>query len=246
MGLTKADKDELNKAIIEYLYNNGYGETYDIFMQEAEVDVGESSSKPRNILETKWKSVARLKKQVLALEDQIRRYKEENDTSAIYGAQKDGLPKQPERYKLTGHKNKITKVAFHPIIDCLASASEDAKIKLWDCETGEIDKTLTGHTSKVNSIVFNNQGNILASCSKDQIKLWSTETNQCSKTIKAHEHNISSIKFMPAGDQIMSASWDKTIKLWDISSGFCLKTFEGHDGWVMNIDINAKGSHMIS
>jgi platelet-activating factor acetylhydrolase IB subunit alpha len=121
-----------------------------MFLGEAGVNSEDDNIKQKNILEIKWKSVARLKKQVLALEDQIKRYREENDVNAIMGSQKEGLPKQPERYKLQGHKNKITKVAFHPIHDLLASASEDSSIKLWDSESGEIEKTLKGHTSKVN------------------------------------------------------------------------------------------------
>lgn len=114
----------------------------------------------------------------IGLEDQIKRYREENDAKAILGGQKEGLPKQPERFKLVGHKNKITKVAFHPIIDCLASASDDASIKLWDCESGECERTLKGHTSKINTLEFNNQGTMIASCSKDMVKLWSMESYQ--------------------------------------------------------------------
>lgn len=51
---------------------------------------------------------------------------------------------------------------------------------------------------------------------------------------------------MPSGDQILSSSWDSTIKLWDCSTGFCLKTFKGHDSWVMSIDVNSKGTRMVS
>jgi len=117
MVLTKSDKEELNKAILEYLYTNGYKNAYDALVTDAEVNVQDDTTSQRNILETKWKSVARLKRQVLALEDQIKRYREENDANAILGGQKEGLPKQPERFKLVGHKSKVTKIAFHPVVD---------------------------------------------------------------------------------------------------------------------------------
>jgi hypothetical protein len=65
MGLTKGDKDDLNRAILEYLYANGYKDAHDIFIKEAEVELDDSKKKLNNILETKWKSVARLKKQIL-------------------------------------------------------------------------------------------------------------------------------------------------------------------------------------
>lgn len=99
MVLTKGDKEELNKAILEYLYVNGYKNAYDALMTDAEISAEDDAACQRNILETKWKSVARLKRQVIALEDQIKRYREENNANAILGGQKEGLPKQPERFK---------------------------------------------------------------------------------------------------------------------------------------------------
>jgi platelet-activating factor acetylhydrolase IB subunit alpha len=163
MGLTKDQKEDLNKAILEYLFNSGYQTTYDALIQDSDVDPNDDGKRTKNILETKWKSVARLKRQVLALEDQIKRYKEENDTGAIMGHQKEGLPKQPEKFELIGHKNKVTRVSFHPLYDLLATASEDASIKLWDTETGENEKTMRGHTKKINAISFNNQGTFIVS-----------------------------------------------------------------------------------
>lgn len=65
MALTKKDKDELNKAIAEYLYNSGFGTSYDSFLTEAEIDAGDNLASQRNILQTKWKLVAKLKKQIL-------------------------------------------------------------------------------------------------------------------------------------------------------------------------------------
>ena len=128
MVLTKSDKEELNKAILEYLYANGYKNAYDALMTDAEINDQNDAASQRNILETKWKSVARLKRQVIALEDQIKRYREENDANAILGGQKEGLPKQPERFKWIGNKSKVTKIAFNSVIDWLASGSEDTSI----------------------------------------------------------------------------------------------------------------------
>lgn len=179
MGLTKDQREELNKAILEYMFANGYQNAYDAFIEDSGVDPEDDSIKAKNMLETKWKSVARLKRQVLALEDQIKRYKEENDAGAIMGQQKEGLPKQPEKFEMIGHKNRVTAVKFHPVYDQLATASEDASIKLWDTETGDNDKTMRGHTKKINSIAYNNQGTYMASCGMDlSIKLWNLEVHQ--------------------------------------------------------------------
>lgn len=46
----------------------------------------------------------------------------------------DGLPKMPEKFCLLGHRQRITKVAIHPVYTIVASASEDGSIKMWDYE----------------------------------------------------------------------------------------------------------------
>ena len=44
----------------------------------------------------------------------------------------DGLPREPEKYHMQGHRAKITKIVLHPFYNLVASASEDASIRLWD------------------------------------------------------------------------------------------------------------------
>jgi len=40
------------------------------------------------------------------------------------------IPRPPEKYCLTGHRNTVTRVIFHPVFSILVSASEDATIKV--------------------------------------------------------------------------------------------------------------------
>lgn len=40
------------------------------------------------------------------------------------------IPRPPEKYCLTGHRSTVTRVIFHPVFSVLASASEDATIKV--------------------------------------------------------------------------------------------------------------------
>jgi platelet-activating factor acetylhydrolase IB subunit alpha len=90
----------------------------------------------------------------------------------------DGLPREPEKGVLNGHRQRITKIALHPTYSLLASASEDATIRLWDFEQGEHERTLKGHSGTVNCVTFSpNSGQTLASCSVDMtVKLWSMQT----------------------------------------------------------------------
>lgn len=73
----------------------------------------------------------------------------------------DWIPRPPERQTLTGHRNPVTRIAFHPVYQILATASEDTTIKIWDYETGEFERTLKGHTKAVQDLAFDAKGNIL-------------------------------------------------------------------------------------
>lgn len=42
----------------------------------------------------------------------------------------DWLPRLPAKFELSGHREPVVRVVFHPIYDLLASASEDATIKV--------------------------------------------------------------------------------------------------------------------
>jgi len=85
------------------------------------------------------------------------------------GAQKrgkeDALPKAPAQYSLTGHRNSVNAVRFHPTFSVVASASEDATVKVWDYESGEFERTLKGHTNAVQDLDFDKTGNLLGNYS---------------------------------------------------------------------------------
>lgn len=40
------------------------------------------------------------------------------------------VPRPPEKFELKGHRDTVTRVVFHPTFDVIASASEDATIKV--------------------------------------------------------------------------------------------------------------------
>lgn len=76
-------------------------------------------------------------------------------------SQSDWVPRAPAGRVLVGHRGEVNAVAFHPSYSQLASASNDATIKIWDWETGEFERTLKGHTRSVMSIDFDSKGKLL-------------------------------------------------------------------------------------
>jgi len=247
MILTNKEREKLHKAILSYLQSQGFSGSAELLEQEAGI-TGELGAP--DILEKKWSSVVRLQQKIMSLQNELNSLKEE---MSFYGPGKklsdsntrqEGLPRVPEKFTLSGHRDPVTCLVFHPVYAVLASASEDGSIRLWDYESGVFEKALKGHTGTVNSIAFEpNTGGLMASSSADlTIKLWNFETFECTKTLHGHDHNVSWVCFVPAGDFLLSASRDKSIKMWEVSTGFCTKTFREHSDWVRRVAINDSGS----
>ncbi|XP_071501931.1 lissencephaly-1 homolog isoform X4 [Diadema antillarum] len=250
MVLSQRQREELNKAISDYLRSNGYEKTLTEFQKEAEMPE-EVERKYNGLLEKKWTSVIRLQKKVMDLETKLNEAEREFTTGG--GPNRDRrsptewIPRPPEKYCLSGHRSPITRVIFHPVYNVMVSSSEDASIKVWDYESGDFERTLKGHTDSVQDICFDHAGKILASCSADMtIKLWDFSTFECMKTLHGHDHNVSSVSFLSSGDHLVTSSRDKTIKQWEVATGYCVKTFTGHREWVRMVRPSPDGSLLAS
>lgn len=265
MMISQRHKDELNRAIAEYLSAHNYRQTLDSFLQESEISADELASvadkRNAGVLEKKWTTVVRLQKKIAELEQTVKKRDEElelvrqggglggrNMTGADKRSPIDWIPRPPEKFTLTGHRSTVTRCLFHPIYSVLASCSEDATIKIWDYESGNFERTLKGHTDVVQDAAFDPSGKLLCSCSADMsLRLWDfDETYACVKTLHGHDHNVSSVCFTPSGDHVVSASRDRTIRIWEVATGYCVRTLSGHRDWVRQVRVHHDGSHMAS
>lgn len=255
MMLSQRQKDELNRAIADYLLSNNYKDSYESFLKDTSLPADVCADKKYSgSLEKKWTTVVRLQKKISELEVQLESKKNEeqiglNGLSGEKRTPSEWIPRPPEKFSLTGHRGTVTQVKFHPVYSIIASCSEDACIKLWDYESGNFERSLKGHTDVVQDIAFDPlSGKLLVSCSADMsIRIWDIqETYSCIKTLQGHDHNVSSVTFTPSGDHVVSSSRDRTIKIWEVSTGYCIRTLVGHRDWVRQIRIFFDGSLMAS
>lgn len=123
-------------------------------------------------------------------------------------------------------------------------SGHDPTIQVWDIQEGIVQRTLPGHTGKVNSLDFSPNGKTLVSGSDDQtIRLWDAATGKPGKTIPAHEGPVTSVDFGPR--YLASGSDDETVKLWQLD-GTPVKTLTGHGLAISQVQFNPEGNLLAS
>lgn len=89
---------------------------------------------------------------------------------------------------IPGHSLPIRAVKFSPASNLLAVAGDSKLISLYTVSTGEHITNLSGHTSWIFSLAWNETGEFLLSSSYEgKAKVWSLETMKCVSTIAEND-----------------------------------------------------------
>src|SRR5438132_7524121 len=86
----------------------------------------------------------------------------------------------------------------------------------------------TGHTTRINCVVFGPKGKWLASGGADnQIKLWDVASGRELRSLNGHTGWIKSLAVSTDGLWLASGSNDRTIKVWNVTTGVEVRNFTG-------------------
>lgn len=123
-------------------------------------------------------------------------------------------------------------------------SGHDPTIQVWDIHEGTVQRTLSGHTGKINSLDFSPNGKTLVSGSDDQtMRLWDAATGKPVKTIQAHDGPVTSVSV--GSRYLASGSDDETVKLWQ-EDGTLVKTLTGHGLAIAQVQFNSEGNLLAS
>ena len=150
------------------------------------------------------------------------------------------------------HAEAVMAVAISPDGLRVASGSEDHTVKLWETSSGQLIRTLYGHTARVNAVAFSPDGLAIFSGSSDKtVRQWDVSSGRVLRTFAPHVADVSSVAVTPDGMRLVTAegrggSKDTGVRLWDTATGRVLLNFKGHTDPVNAVAVSPSGAYVLT
>jgi len=124
----------------------------------------------------------------------------------------------------------------------LATGGEDKKVNIWKVGKPNAMMSLQGHTSSVESLVFDKQEEVLVvGCAGGSMQVWNLEYRKMAGTLSGHRTSCGAVEFHPYGEFFASGSADTNLKIWDLRRKSCIQTYKGHTGPITSIRFSPHG-----
>ena len=138
---------------------------------------------------------------------------------------------KPEWLRILECVKDVRDLSFSPDGNILAVA-QDNYIYFWRTSDWTPVRRLKGHLSKVVSIAFSDDGEILVSAGDDRyVRIWSVAEGTQLRYFRAHSGEIKNLVVSPDGKQLVTTSTDLSVKIWDTATGKLLNQLRGYKAY---------------
>ncbi|MFC8126025.1 hypothetical protein [Streptomyces sp. NPDC057302] len=133
----------------------------------------------------------------------------------------------PSRIPLSGHRDRVNRVAFSPDRRMLATAADDGTAALWDLRRGVRAATFNDPTGTVNSVAFSPDGRAVATSAggtaslsrapdEQALTLWQSRAPfHRTGAVTGFAERVTDTAYEPDGRTAVTGSSDDTITFWD-------------------------------
>jgi len=116
----------------------------------------------------------------------------------------------------------------------VAVALNESIIRIWDINTRENVRNLTGHTAPVRALLVLLNGDLVSGSNDRTIRIWNVNTGAVKTSWTAHTTVVRALDVLLNGD-IVSSSNDKTIRIWDANTYISSRNITGHTDVVFSL-----------
>lgn len=136
---------------------------------------------------------------------------------------------------LKGHRGDVTSVSLSSDGNQLISSSVDMTARIWNAQTGDPIRVITGHDLPVMGAALSPDGNTIATAAGDddsptvegRVRLFESDGKLRLELVN-HLKAATGIKFSPDGSVLVTSSFDEKVNVYDAQSGKALGYFAGH------------------
>ncbi|KAI5780824.1 WD40 domain-containing protein [Geopyxis carbonaria] len=108
-------------------------------------------------------------------------------------------------------------------------------------------QVLANHADEVYCVKFSNDGQRLASASRDKsIIIWDVENFQPLHTLAEHSKEVTYVEWSPDDSRLISCSQDRQAKIWDTKTGKCLETLKEFAEPVSSVSWHPNGQSFVT
>ncbi|MBL6725447.1 MAG: WD40 repeat domain-containing protein [Rubripirellula sp.] len=145
------------------------------------------------------------------------------------------------------HSDSVLGLRFSPRGNLIASSAADKTVRLLDISSGQVKRSLEGHTHHVLAIAWQDDEQTLASASADKtIKIWDIETGEQRRTITGFGKEITALNYVAATNQLATACADGQARLYDTSNGNSLRSFNANGDFLYSLATSLDGKQLLS
>jgi WD40 repeat protein len=115
--------------------------------------------------------------------------------------------------ELTGHRDRVTSVAFSADGTRVVTASADHDARIWDAGSGALLQVLLGHFAIVSDARFSADGRWVVTAGPGTAGLWRASSGRLIYLLQGHKGKLLSVAFAPDGRRIATGGQDGTVRL---------------------------------
>ncbi|KAF5752478.1 WD-40 repeat family protein [Tripterygium wilfordii] len=114
-------------------------------------------------------------------------------------------------------KGATAQVRFQPRLGQLLAGAAENVVAIFDVETDRQTLTLRGHSTQVNSICWDANGDYLASVSQECVKVWSLTSGDCIHEVNASGNKFHSCVFHPSYSSLLVIGGYQSMEVWSMA-----------------------------
>jgi WD40 repeat protein len=149
----------------------------------------------------------------------------------IYRPFADDLPVLRQFY----NTRSVRALAYSPDGEYITTGNDDGQVLIFDVETGEKIKSLSGSTSPVNPLAYSPDGKYITTGNYDgQVLIFDVETGEQIKSLSGNNSWVRALAYSPDGKYITTGNDVGRVLVFDVETGEKIKYLSGN-----NISVNA-------